>query len=196
VGFIRKTSYYSQVTYEWNLPAGHTCPFARDCRVSVNRDTGKFTNESILFKCYAASSERFPSCRKSRWDNLDAWKSLELPKKATHIRIHASGDFFSQEYFDFWLEICRKNPNVKFWAFTKSIIFWINRISDIPDNLVLTASYGGYYDNLIDEYSLKSAKVYKTKNKAKESGLPIDINDDIAMIPTISFALIDNFSKG
>ena len=82
-----------------------------------------------------------------------------------------------------------------FWAFTKSLRFWVNRIDNIPDNFVLTASYGGKDDHLIKEYGLKYAEVFKNKDDAICSGLPIDSNDYWAMKPCISFALIDNFAK-
>lgn len=44
-------------------------------------------------------------------------------------------------------------------------------------------------DALINEYGLKSAIVVKTID---ETNLPIDTNDDLARIPKISFALLDN----
>lgn len=33
--------YYSGTVYEWNLPAGYTCPFAKECLVKVDLKTGK-----------------------------------------------------------------------------------------------------------------------------------------------------------
>ena len=189
--FSRNTTYYSGVVYEWNLPAGHTCPFARDCKVSVDRISGKFTKECSEFACYAGRSERYPAVRESRWRNLGHVKKggeIIIPEKAKHIRIHASGDFFSQGYFDMWLDICKKNSGVKFWAFTKSIRFWVKRINDIPENLILTASYGGFDDKMIIRHRLKSAIVVKSE---KDTALPIDTNDDLARIPNINFALLD-----
>lgn len=44
--FVKNTTYYTGVVYEWNLPTGHTCPFALECLVKVNRETGKFENKS------------------------------------------------------------------------------------------------------------------------------------------------------
>ena len=71
-------------------------------------------------------------------------------------------------------------------AFTKSLRFWVKRINDIPDNLILTASYGGFDDHMIKEYNLKSAMVVASHNKEEE----IDTNDDLARIKGISFFLI------
>ena len=191
--FIKKTNYYSGIVYEWNLPTGHSCPFAKECLVKVDRNTGKFENKSGEYYCYASRSERFPAVREHRWKNYEFILSGGipiLPKNAKSIRIHASGDFFNQQYFDLWLKICVENPNVEFWAYTKSLKYWINRLDSIPKNLVLTASAGGRNDELINKYKLKHSIVVENKDLA--IGMPIDYNDDIARIPNINFYLLDN----
>jgi hypothetical protein len=63
---IKKKGYYTGEVYEWNLPTGTTCPFALECKVTVNRSTGKFDIDKGLYRCYAASAERFPGVRESR----------------------------------------------------------------------------------------------------------------------------------
>jgi len=193
--FIKKKTFYPFPVYEFNLPAGHSCPFAKDCKIKVDRITGKFDIIGKKYRCYAASAERFPGVRKSRWANFEAMlhrEEIVIPKDATHIRIHSSGDFFSQDYFDRWLEVCRKNPKVKFWAFTKSIQFWVNRLGQIPSNLTLQASKGSMQDDLIDKYNLKFAEVFSSREEVKKRGLPIDYDDTHAMSGTQSFALLDN----
>jgi hypothetical protein len=193
--FQLKKTFYPFPVYEFNLPAGHSCPFARDCKIKVDRVTGKFDVIGKGYRCYAAPSERFPGVRESRWKNFEEvikTHKIELPKDATHVRIHGSGDFFSQWYFDLWLQVARDNPKVKFWAFTKSIRFWIERLNEIPPNLTLQASYGSYDDDLIEKYHLKHAKVFTDRDEAIASGLPIDYDDTLAMSGNQSFALLDN----
>lgn len=196
--FVKNIKYYSGIVYEWNLPTGSTCPFALECKVSVNRETGKFNNESNQYRCYAANPERFPAVREHRWKNFEGMKRGEkpiIPKEAKSIRIHASGDFFNQKYFDLWLEICRENPSIEFWAYTKSLDYWVNRINDIPSNLVLTASEGGRRDELISEYGLKHVKIFSDSSLVP-SDIPIDTNDDYARNRDIKvFALVDNFKQ-
>lgn len=196
--FQRKMTFYPKEivpVYEFNLPAGHSCPFAKDCKVMVDRQTGKFNIIGKKYRCYASSAERFPGVRKSRWCNFEAMlnnEPIEIPKKAKYIRIHSSGDFFSQEYFDKWLDVCRANPDVRFWAFTKSIGFWVRRLDQIPSNLVLQASKGGKQDHLIEKYNLKYAEVF-SDIKDVPKGMPIDTDDKYAMSGNQSFALLDNF---
>lgn len=164
----------------------------------------------MKFKCYAASTERYPSVREARWSNFDSAlmalrtsgvsglaDSIEaaLPKRAENVRIHGGGDFFSQEYFDAWLEVCRRNPHVNFWAFTKSLPYWLARDGSIPPNLVLQASYGGRHDDLIEMHGLKSARVFMSTEDAEKSGLPVDCDDELARAGTSSFALIEAGAK-
>ena len=192
--FVRNTRYYTGVVYEWNLPTGSSCPYAMECKVIVDRETGKFNIKRGQYRCYAASPERFPGVREHRWNNYEYVKQGKLPvipNKCKSIRIHASGDFFNQKYFDLWIQMAKNNPHVEMWAFTKSIQFWVNRIDDIPPNLIMTASYGGKQDDLIEKYKLKNVKVYKHISEVPKDR-PIDNNDDWARIPKINFALLDN----
>jgi hypothetical protein len=195
--------YYNDKVYEFNLPAGFTCPQASECLMKADRETGKMTNgPAQRFRCYAAAAERFPAVRDARWRNLEALKNSkdivslinsQIPKNADRIRIHGSGDFFKQSYFDAWLEIARLNPEKLFWAFTKSVHFWVKRIDKIPPNLIMQASRGGKKDQLIDQHKLKSATVFRTLEEALKSGMPVDIDDTYACSNKGSFALVDNF---
>lgn len=207
--FIKNKTYYgpNEIVYEFNLPSGHSCPGALACKVKVDRKSGKFMNDSVGFRCYAAMAERFPSARESRWKNFDYVKSggiPVIPLDAKKVRIHASGDFFSQAYFDMWLELCRNHPDIEFWAYTKSINFLVNRLDVIPNNLTITASKGSKHDLLINKYNLKSATVvnandikFITRNTANYKGkvMPIDYGDDQARKKNTSFLLLDNHKK-
>lgn len=194
MGYVKNTRYYRDTVFEFNLPTGTTCPFAKECKVVVDRASGKFDVSRGQYRCYAASPERFPAVRDHRWNNFEQAKAgtlPDLPKKCRAVRIHASGDFFNQEYFDLWLDYIAKHPTVEFWAYTKSITYWVNRIDRIPSNLILTASYGGRQDHLISEHHLKNVKVYSNVDDVP-SDRPIDTNDNWARTPDVSFALLDN----
>lgn len=197
-GFTKNTKYYTGTVYEWNLPTGSTCPFAAECKVTVDRLSGKFEINRGSYRCYAANAERFPGVRNKRWANFELTKagiSPELPAGCKAIRIHASGDFYNQAYFDMWLEIAKQNPGIEMWAYTKSLGYWSNRLNEIPANLVLTASYGGKQDHLIEKYGLKNVVVYPGVENVPNDR-PIDTNDDKARIPRLNFALVDNFTIG
>ncbi len=203
---IRK-GYYPFPVWEFNLPAGHSCPYANECLTKADRGTGKLEHgHNQKFKCYAAVAERFPNVRKVRWENFDTLKTMTkdeiveaivavFPKGATHVRIHGGGDFFSQQYFEAWLEVCRLFPDVMFWAFTKSVAFWARKAGEIPKNLTMQASIGGKNDDQAKQLGFKFAQVFESKQDAEKSGLPIDTDDTLAMSGSQSFALIDNYAK-
>ena len=107
--------------------------------------------------CYAKKMEMMKNVRESR-----AWKFEQ--SKTNHfiydmmkeirkgglevVRVHESGDFYSQEYLEKWRSIALAFPNVKFYAFTKA--FQLN-FSVLPSNFIVIQSYGSCHDGLIDE---------------------------------------------
>ena len=46
-------------------------------------------------------------------------KQLETTKNIRTVRIHSSGDFFSQEYLNMWTSIVKDFPEYQFYAYTK-----------------------------------------------------------------------------
>lgn len=187
----------------FDLPAGHTCPFADKCFTQSHRITGKLTDgPNQEFRCYAASMENYmPNVRLKRWENFDAIRKAKtrgalvkliktyLPYSLVY-RVHSSGDFFSQVYFDAWMDIARAYPERIFYAYTKAIPFWVKRLRTIPKNFKLTASYGGKSDNLIAAYNLKSVRVVESELEARKLRLPIDHDDALAWQQDRDFALL------
>jgi hypothetical protein len=205
--FTKANAYlFDPSAWSWSLPSGTTCPGAEKCLAFANRETGKLRHgKKQEFLCYSAVTERFPSVRGRVWTNFEAVRgrtrfgvkhelSCALPLSARLVRIHSGGDFFSQEYFDGWLMLASSNPRVRFWAFTKSVDFWVKRLGSIPPNLELQASYGGRHDHLIGEHGLKFAKVVNSKEEADALGLELDTDDRLAAFPGPSFALLENFA--
>lgn len=188
----------------FDLPAGYSCPFAKACHSRADRTTGKITDgKHTEFRCYAASMEaRISTVRDKRWFNFEQLKLAKtkqgmaelilasLLPMARFVRIHSSGDFFNQAYFDAWVEVARRRPKTRFYAYTKALPFWIKRKATVPKNLVLTASYGGTHDRLIEEHGLRYAKVVYSEKEAKTLGLQIDHDDSHAMKNGRSFALL------
>ena len=189
------------MTAIFNLPAGHSCPFANLCRSSADRITGRITDgPNTVFRCYAAMLETRPKVRKNNWNNFEQVKGKTLSQlislisnclpEALRYRIHSSGDFFNQTYFDAWLQVARTHPHTIFYAYTKAIPFWIARLNDIPANFRLVASYGGLYDNLIAKHGLRYAKVVASEREAKKLNLRCDKDDSLAYGTNESFALL------
>ena len=48
-------------------------------------------------------------------------ETIELPNKLPRlVRIHAAGDFDSVAYIEWWIDVVRAHPDVRFWAYTRS----------------------------------------------------------------------------
>jgi hypothetical protein len=202
--FGRGNAKLSTAIVTFSLPAGHSCPFALDCLSKANRLDGKITDgKATVFRCFAASQEAlFSNVRRSRWDNYELLKAAgsvekmmaliqaSLPKGYTYVRVHVSGDFYSEKYFLAWLNIALNNPLMVFYGYTKATPFLVKFKQYIPRNFRFTASKGGTRDNLISKHRLKSAEVVFSVKEAADKGLEIDHDDQHAITSDKSFALL------
>jgi len=189
-----------------SLPSGWSCPHALLCLSKSDRATGKITDgPQVEFRCWATSLEaRLPNIRANYWANYDQLRACHstgemvdlllapLPMATRIVRIHIHGDYYNQMYFDAWLLACAERPGTLFYAYTKSLPYWVERLGDIPDNLELNASVGGSQDNLIREHNLKSATVVLHPDVALGLGLPIDTDEWYAALGHENFALLIN----
>lgn len=188
-----------------SLLSGYACPQANKCMAKVDIKTKKLIDgPNQIYRCFSASQEvQYPNVfdqRKYNFDLLRACKTSEemadliqssLPvTKKKIIRLHVAGDFFNQNYFDAWMIVANNNPDLTFYAYTKSLNFWINRLDQIPENLKLNASKGGRLDHLIDQYNLKSVQVVSTPEEAAELGLECDHDDTHAYAQNKNFAIL------
>ena len=194
---------YKPKVYSFSLPSGYTCPSALDCLSKADRITGKITDgKDTKYRCFSATTESmFPSVRNQRWDNFEPLRKLDkesivkaiqedLPKDMDILRVHVGGDFFNQKYFDAWMEVARLNPTKTFYAYTKSLNYWMHSVDNIPNNFALNGSRGGTKDHLINEYKLKEAVVVFSLEEAESKNLEIDHNEKHAIQDTGSFALL------
>jgi len=174
--------------YTFDLPAGWTCPFAKTCLSKVV-DGKVVDGPHTQFRCYAASIEalRKQVCQ-NHWRNLQILLTSPnmryeidecIPVKASKIRLHSSGDFFSLKYMRAWRDVAKSNPHIMFYAYTKAIPFWL-RLGELPRNFVLTASLGGTHDLLIKKHKLRYCKVVFSLEEAEKSKLKIDHDDSLA----------------
>lgn len=97
--------------------------------------------------CYAAKAERmYKQVLPFRKRNLQLAKTADFTAKLNEeiqisgvdvVRVHESGDFFSQDYLDQWVVIAELNPAVTFYAYTKSFKLYFNHR---PKNFIVRGS--------------------------------------------------------
>lgn len=197
-------------TLIFNLPAGHTCPGAKDChtKVVVN-DEGQrriVDGPDNKFRCYAATAEViYPKVHEARKFNHDLILPLARKKdvqgmvelilasmatmpmsKINRVRVHESGDYFSFSYFAAWMQVATAFPNIKFYSYTKSLPHVVRGKSEgiIPPNFIFTASKGGMFDYLIEREGFKSVTVTTTQaetDAAIAGGGKFDHDDSMAL---------------
>jgi hypothetical protein len=182
-----------------DLLSGFSCPFAEEClskAVTLENGRRKIKDgPKTKFRCFSASQEvQYTGVYNRRSKNYKILKPLStssmvdllaeaMPKKTGIVRIHVAGDFFNQKYFDAWVSMANRFPHILFYAYTKSLRYWVARLDEIPYNLVLTASMGGREDYLADDYSLRKTHVIFSENEAATMGLEIDHSDEHAAVP-------------
>ena len=81
------------------------------------------------------------------------------------------------------MEIALLFPDRLFYAYTKSLVYWLKNLGNIPENLILTASNGGKHDSLIEQLNLRSAAVVYSYEEAEKLGLEVDHDDSHAANP-------------
>ena len=203
--------------YSLDLLSGWSCPFAYECLSKVH-ETGNLTKsgnpqvklrdgKDTLFRCFSASQEALlPNVYRRRKHNFDTLRGLhlndmihrlntDLPEDTGILRWHVGGDFFNSDYFFAALNLAMINPDKLFYAYTKSLRYWVKYMewTDQIDNFILTASRGGREDHLIEEYCLRQSIVVFSEAEAESRALEIDHNDSHAAVPNWSqndFALL------
>ena len=151
-----------------------------------------------IFRCYAASDEvLYPAVFNKRQRNLELiLAATDIPQlvmasiysqfrySTERMRWHQSGDSFSEKYALAICEVARQTPQITHYLYTKCLHIWLPIIMDglVPDNLIITASYGGKYDHLIEHSGAfpRNSRVVFTEGEAAELGLPIDHDDSHA----------------
>ena len=191
-----------------SLPAGFTCPGAKECLSYANRKTRKMTDgPETEFRCYAAGMEaRYPAYHKIVWHNFDLINKVRNDKSALFsllynsimlqhpqlqiLRFGVSGDFYTQAQADAAMELADFMPNVLFYAYTKSVHLFEEHLDNqgtVRPNFMVTCSLGGKHDELVYRREYKYAKVVRNKKEADELGMECDHDDTHAMRPGPSF---------
>ncbi len=188
-------------TITFSKNSGLTCPGANECRAYADMNAqGKRSIKRFKdtkFTCYSATLEAlYPSLynltrhntsllneyiKKDDFKGLVECLNVSLNKKRNKninlVRWNQSGDIYSRLELEALKRVAIINPDLIFYFYTKNLILFPTNRS-IPNNMKVTASYGGKYDYLIDRgYFKRFSKVVFSTNEAKILNLPIDTDD-------------------
>jgi hypothetical protein len=153
-------------TASFGLEALKTCPNAGACAQGCFALGGNY-----LFKSVKDAQERRLEASKQN-DFVDAICQELVSLRVGAVRVHDSGDYYSEEYLDKWIQIAKRNPSVIFYSYTKSINFFKSDFNTwkktLPSNMVITFSFGGKRDDLINRKTDKHALVFQSLEQLLE----------------------------
>lgn len=171
---LKKTSKMNNLrVFNFGIPAQDTCIWAGECKKFCYASKGAYIWSNVK----PAFQRRLEETKKDNFHEIMVKEIVK--KKATHIRIHDSGDFYSREYLHKWFKVMELLPNITFYAYSKSLPLFEKE--KLPKNFILIKSEGGKRDDLIKEND-RHARIFKTEQELLNSGYVNASNDDLQAI--------------
>lgn len=151
-------------TVNFGIPALKTCPEADKCKEFCYATKGAFRWPTVK----AAYEFRYQASKQTNF--IEVATSTLKKKRATHVRIHDSGDFYNKEYLYKWFEIARNLPSKTFYAYTKRVKLLKDNEALKPSNMIIIYSLGGSQDNLIDQKVDRHSKIFNSVEQLVKEG--------------------------
>lgn len=165
--------------YNWSIPALaaklsngkniKTCPNAGACANVCYARNGTYNFSNVKAR-HTANLEYVI-------DDPQGWFAQMLEEvnhprmRGKYVRIHDSGDFFSEDYLLLWLKIALLTPDVTFYCYTKEVSMFKRIVEyDCPKNFRYLYSLGGREDYLIDLELDRHADVFPDDAAILEAG--------------------------
>jgi hypothetical protein len=176
-------------TVSFNIPAFrsadgfHCCPKAGACATLCYARQGRYILPNV-----AAAREFNLAIVRGPLGEFEDWAIEDLSKiKNSTVRVHDSGDFFSQAYMDSWFTIAKAYPEKKFYAYTKSLHLDRKRC---PKNFQIIQSVGGLMDDQINTRKSHS-RIFSTVYQRRKAGyVDGNKNDKPAIDGVIKIGLV------
>jgi hypothetical protein len=177
--------------WNWTLPAWagrlpdgrtyNTCPSAGICARVCYARNGTYLWPVVRAKHHANLTFVL--------DDLPGWETAMLAELAAArfrgawIRVHDSGDFFSDDYLRAWLRVCRARPDRHFYAYTKEVDRFRRLVEpDPPTNFLWVYSYGGTQDGQLDVTVDRVADVFPDPQAIVDAGFSSQEASDLLAV--------------
>ena len=139
-----------------------TCPFADECIKFCYARKGAY----IWGNVKPAFERRFELTRSS--DFIVEMNKEILKKKPDYVRVHDSGDYYSKEYLNKWIEIAIHNHDVRFYSYTNSVE--ILKSTVLPDNYDIIYSMSGKQRHMVDIEVDRHARIFTNRTELLKFG--------------------------
>ena len=186
---MRKTSQKTDITVvNWTIPAFlsntglKTCPMAGVCATGCYARSGtyRFANAVKAHEAKLAFTLQDDFVFKMVCE-LEHWLGKKSVKQL-RVRIHDSGDFYSLQYLNKWIEVMKhfeNNKRIAFYAYTKQVQMITDNKSRMPTNFAYIFSYGGKQDHLIDASQHRHSRVFESLEALESAGYVNGTSDDL-----------------
>lgn len=168
----------------------NTCPGADGCRDICYAKQGTYAFSNVKkarnLSLHQTLDENFSQ---SMIEDLRKY----FAKGFNTVRIHDSGDFYSQKYLDKWYTIARSMPQMNFYAYTKAMN--LDLWSEKPENVQIIQSLGGQWDNKVN-LSKPHSRIFTDEESRIANGyVDGNVNDAPAIEGVIKIGLVYHGNK-
>jgi len=155
-----------------------TCPAAGTCKKGCYAQSGTYTWSNVQDGFENRLTTILDGSFKDKMEReiRTKLKTSTRRKMQLVIRIHSSGDFFSQDYVNTWISLVELFPTVQFYAYTKALPFFKNLTT--PNNFVIIYSEGGKFDKAINTDTDRHARVFDSVESLEAAGYDNAMDDD------------------
>jgi hypothetical protein len=161
---LKRTSEFLGVrVFNFGIPAYKsssgkiTCPMADECISFCYAKKGAYTWSNVK----PAFEKRYELSKTDKFiKKLNAEIVLKEPE---YIRVHDSGDYYSKNYLNKWIEIANNNPDVKFYSYTNCVEML--KCANLPINYDIIFSNSGKQKYLVNKTRDRHSFIFKTKKE-------------------------------
>ncbi len=158
--------------YKFSLPVVKTCPQAAACKQFCYGLSGHYVTFKQSIDKSHAKNLRFTRSKMFCQDFI-----TEIHKrKIKTIRLHDTGDFYSQEYLNNISRIAAFCADTFFYAYTKSLHLDFSDFLSLPNTKIIQ-SFGGKLDNLIDRRKPHSVIFNSKKHLDNDNYVDCSVSD-------------------
>jgi hypothetical protein len=166
---LKKTSeYLNKRVYNFGITAYKTstgkitCPFAEECIKFCYAKKGAYIWKNVK----PAYEYRYELSKTNKF--IDKINAEIVLKEPDYIRVHDSGDYYSREYLNKWIEIAKLNKDIKFYSYTNCVA--LLKETKLPDNFDIIFSSDGKQKDLINKSKDRHSFIFKNEEDLVSSG--------------------------
>lgn len=139
-----------------------TCPFADECIKFCYAQKGAYIWSNVK----PAFEKRYELSKTAAF--IGKITDELLKKRPAYVRVHDSGDYYSKEYLQKWIDIANLFPEIRFYSYTNSVAML--KDANLPANFDVIFSDSGKQKNLIDPVNDRHTKIFTSKSDLDAAG--------------------------